>query len=96
MANVARICTQFLEAENIPILPWAAYSPAMSLIEHVWGALDRRVLQYVSVPANIQQLRTTIEEERNNITQATVNSLTDSMGRRCMAQHEANGDHTRY
>ena len=36
----ARICTQFLEAENVPVLPWHAYSPDMSPIEYVWDALD--------------------------------------------------------
>ncbi len=61
--HVARICTQFLEAENIPVLAWPAYSPDMSPIEHVWDALDRRIWQRVPVPANIQQLRTAIEEE---------------------------------
>uniref|UniRef100_A0AAX7V920 Transposase Tc1-like domain-containing protein n=1 Tax=Astatotilapia calliptera TaxID=8154 RepID=A0AAX7V920_ASTCA len=25
--HIARICTQFLEAENIPVLAWSAYSP---------------------------------------------------------------------
>ncbi len=29
--HVARICTQFLEAENIPVLAWPAYSPDMSM-----------------------------------------------------------------
>uniref|UniRef100_A0AAZ3RYF8 Tc1-like transposase DDE domain-containing protein n=1 Tax=Oncorhynchus tshawytscha TaxID=74940 RepID=A0AAZ3RYF8_ONCTS len=43
--NVARICRQFMEAENVPFLPWPAYSPAMSPIEHVWNALDRCVRQ---------------------------------------------------
>ena len=38
--HVARICTQFLEAENVPVLPWPAYSPDMSPIKHVWDALD--------------------------------------------------------
>ncbi len=52
--HVARICTQFLEAENIPVLAWPAYSPDMSPIEHVWDALDRRIRQHVPVPANIQ------------------------------------------
>uniref|UniRef100_A0AAZ3P5A2 Tc1-like transposase DDE domain-containing protein n=1 Tax=Oncorhynchus tshawytscha TaxID=74940 RepID=A0AAZ3P5A2_ONCTS len=51
--HVARICTQFLEAENVPVLPWPAYSPDMSLIEHVWDALDRCVRQRVPVPANL-------------------------------------------
>uniref|UniRef100_A0A8D3CJK5 Tc1-like transposase DDE domain-containing protein n=1 Tax=Scophthalmus maximus TaxID=52904 RepID=A0A8D3CJK5_SCOMX len=37
--HVAKICTQFLEAENIPVLAWPAYSPDMSPIEHVWDLL---------------------------------------------------------
>uniref|UniRef100_A0A8C7Z1I8 Transposase n=1 Tax=Oryzias sinensis TaxID=183150 RepID=A0A8C7Z1I8_9TELE len=94
--HVARICTQFLEAENIPVLAWPAYSPDMSPIEHAWDALDRRTRQRVQVPANIQQLRTAIEEEWTNIPQATIDNLINSMGRRCVTLHEANGGHTRY
>ena len=94
--NVTRICTQFLEAENVPILPWPAYSPDMSPIEHVLDALDQLVLKYVPVPANIQKLRTAIEEEWDNIPQAKINSLINSTQRRCVALHEANGSHTRY
>jgi hypothetical protein len=33
--HVSMICTQFLEAENDPVLPWLAYSPDMWPIEHV-------------------------------------------------------------
>ena len=61
--HVARICTQFREVENIPILPWPAYSPDMSPIEHVWDALDQSVRQRVPAPTNIKQLRTSIEEQ---------------------------------
>ncbi len=94
--HVARICTKFLEAENIPVLVWPAYSLDMSPIEHVWDALDRRIRQRVPVPANIQQLRTAIEVDWTNIPQATINSLINCMRRRCVAQREANGGHTRY
>jgi hypothetical protein len=66
----ARICTEFMEAENVPVLPWPAYSD-MSPIEHVWDALAQ---QRVPVPANIQQLRTATEEERDNTPQATIKS----------------------
>uniref|UniRef100_A0A4W5QSD4 Activated leukocyte cell adhesion molecule b n=1 Tax=Hucho hucho TaxID=62062 RepID=A0A4W5QSD4_9TELE len=45
--DVARICTQFLEAENVPVFPWPAYSLDMSPIEHVWDVLNRRVRQHV-------------------------------------------------
>ncbi len=47
--HVARICTQFLEAESIPVLAWPAYSPDMSPTEYVWDALDRRIRQRVPV-----------------------------------------------
>ncbi len=59
--HVARICTQFLEAENIPVLAWPVYSPDTSPMEHVWEDLDRRIRQRVPVPANIQQLHTTLK-----------------------------------
>uniref|UniRef100_A0A673Y5P7 Tc1-like transposase DDE domain-containing protein n=1 Tax=Salmo trutta TaxID=8032 RepID=A0A673Y5P7_SALTR len=52
-SHVARICTQFLEAENVPALPWPGYTPDLSPIEHVWDALDRRVRKPVPVPTNI-------------------------------------------
>ncbi|CAM4569851.1 unnamed protein product [Leuciscus chuanchicus] len=47
----------------------------------------------LSGPGNIQQLRTTIEEERTNIPQATINNLINSMRRRGVALREANGGH---
>jgi len=68
----------------------------MSRIEHVWDALDRRIRQRIPVPANIQQIRTAIEEEWTNIPQATIDNLISSMRRRCVALREANGGHTRY
>ncbi len=94
--HVARICTQFLENENIPVLAWPACSPDITPIKHVWDALDRRIRQRVPVPVNIQQLRTAIEEECTNIQQATINNLINSMRRRCVALRKANGGHTRY
>ena len=56
--HVARICTQFREAENVPVLPWPAYSPDMSPIEHVWGALVDvydSVFQFPPMSSNFTQ-----------------------------------------
>ena len=47
--HVARICTQFLDAENVSVLPWPAYSPDMSSTEDVWDSLDRCLRQRVPV-----------------------------------------------
>jgi hypothetical protein len=57
----------------------------MSPVEHVWDALAQRVRQRVPVPGNIQQLCTAIEEEWENIPQATINSLINSMRRKYVA-----------
>jgi transposase len=46
-SHVAWICTQFLDAENVPVLPRPAYSTDMSPIENVWDALDRHVRQKI-------------------------------------------------
>ncbi|KAL7873898.1 hypothetical protein SRHO_G00048680 [Serrasalmus rhombeus] len=86
--HVARICTRFLEAENIPVLAWPASSPDRSPVEHVWDALDRRIRQRVPVPADIQQLHTTIGEEWTNVPQATINNLITSTRRRCAALYQ--------
>ena len=48
---VARICIQFLETEHVTVLPWPAYSPDKSPIEHVWDLLDYQVRQRVANPA---------------------------------------------
>jgi hypothetical protein len=94
--HVAMICIQFQEFENVSVFTWPAYSLDMSPIQHVWDALDWRVQQRVPVPANIQQLHTVIEEEWDYIPQATINGLINSMRRRCVGLHEANGDYTRH
>ena len=41
--HVARICRQFLNRNNINVLPWPALSPDMNPIDHIWDYLDRKV-----------------------------------------------------
>ncbi len=98
LLHVARIWTQFLEAEKKLKKSQFLHGQHthQSPIEHVWDALDRHIRQRVPFPANIQQLHTAIEEVWTNIPQATINNLINSMRRRCVALREANGGHTRY
>uniref|UniRef100_A0AAZ3NY01 Tc1-like transposase DDE domain-containing protein n=1 Tax=Oncorhynchus tshawytscha TaxID=74940 RepID=A0AAZ3NY01_ONCTS len=72
--HVTRICTQFLQAGNVPVLLWPAYSPDMSPIEHVWDALD---------PGTLLK---PLKRSGDNIPQATINNLINSMRRRCVRQ----------
>ena len=93
--HVARICTEFLQAEQVPVLPWPAYSPDMSPIEHLWDVMDRQVRQRVPIPGNVRELRTALGEEWDNIPQATIDNLMGSMRRRLTALRDAHGGHTR-
>ncbi len=89
--HIARICTQFLEAENFPILAWPAYSYAcLGCSGSAYTTACSSSCQY-PVSWSI-----TIEEEWTDIPQATINNLINSMWRRCVALREANGGHTRY
>ena len=73
--HVARICNQFLARNNINVLPWPALSPDLSPIEHLWDELDKRVHRRPQQPESVDQLRTALLEEWNNIPQARIQRL---------------------
>jgi hypothetical protein len=57
-SQVTRICTQFLEAENVPVLPWPAYSPDMSPIGYVgtlWIDVYNSVFWFPPMSSNFAQ-----------------------------------------
>ena len=62
-----------------------ANSPDLSPIEHVWDSLDRRLRRCPNPPANVNELRQALIQEWNNIPQAEINTLVNSMRRRCTA-----------
>ena len=41
--HVARKCRQFLNRNNVNVLPWPAVSPDMNSIEHIWDYLGSKV-----------------------------------------------------
>ena len=52
--NVTGIFTQFLEAENVPVLPWPAYSPdPLSMFGMLWIDVYDSVFQFP--PCNFAQ-----------------------------------------
>ena len=94
--HVARICTAYLQAHNIDVLPWPAFSPDLNPIEHLWEELDRRVRRRDNPPSSVLELEQALLQEWNNIPQMTVNNLIKSMTRRVQSALDANGGHTRY
>ncbi len=54
--HVARICTQFLEAENIPVLAWPAYScHPLSMFGMLWIGIYDSVFQFLPISSNFAQ-----------------------------------------
>ena len=94
--HVARICTVYLQAHNIDVLPWPAFFPDLNPIEHLWDELDRRVRRRDNPPSSVPELEQALLQEWNNIPQMTVNNLINSMTRRVQSALDAKGGHTRY
>ncbi len=60
--HVARICTQFLDAENIPVHAWPAYSPDMSplsMFGMLWISVYNSVFQFLPISSNFHRPQST-------------------------------------
>ena len=81
----ARLTTDFLGQNNVQVLPWSAFSPDLSPIEHLWDQLGRRVFDGRHNIHNRQQLVQTLNREWEAIPQYKIQRLIWSMRRRCQA-----------
>ncbi len=64
----------------------------LSMFGMLWIGVYNSVLQFLPISSNFA-FHLSIEEEWTNIPQATINNLINSMWRRYVALHEANGGH---
>ncbi len=90
-ANITRMALQ-----EVDVLPWPARSPDLSLIEHVWDMIGRRLRANPEPALTIPQLRAQVEQAWNDITQDEIRNLFDRMNNRVNACIRARGGHTRY
>ena len=86
----------FLQDRNVSVLPWPAKNPDLNPIEHIWDLLDRRLRARAIPPRNVQELADALVEQWGNISQQELSNLVQSMRRRCTAEVNAAGGHTRY
>lgn len=93
--HTARATQQFLQTNNIAVLPRPARSPDLLPFEHVWDILGRNVRSRHNA-RNIQELGNALQIEWNAIPQNDIRNVIGSMRRRCNACVQAGGGHTRY
>ncbi|GFW26020.1 transposable element Tc1 transposase [Trichonephila clavipes] len=68
-----------MAAEHMQLLPWPAYSPDMSHIEHVWDLVGRRRACDPKPAASKDELLLRILAIWNSLLQADIQNLFDSM-----------------
>ncbi len=66
--QTARVATTFLQHNSVQTLPWPAFSPDMSPIEHLWDILDRRF----PPPNTSAQMQEALGEEWEDIPQQDI------------------------
>ena len=93
--HVARICRQFLNRNNVYVLPWPAVSPDMNQIEHIWDYLGRKVRTTGNV-YNLRDLENALIQEWNDIPNVFIRRYVRSMRGRLAVCINSRGGHTRY
>ena len=93
--RVTRICRQFLNRNNVNVLPGPAVSPDMNPIEHIWDYLGRKVRARGNAH-NLRDLENTLIQEWNNIPNVVIRRYVRSVQGRLAACIKCRGGHTRY
>jgi transposase len=96
--------TNLLQENNIPVMKWPAQSPDLNPIENLWRDLKHRFyLKFRTLFSNpsssqdaFERYSELIQECWNEQNQELVQSLIESMPKRCQAVIDAKGGHTKY
>jgi len=91
----ARVTTQFLQQNNVNVMPWPAVFPDLNPIEHIWDQLGRKARANHQFD-NVCDLTRALQQEWRNLPNALVLRYVTSMWRRIIACIYANGGHTQY
>jgi len=92
----ARITQEWIEDNNINLLPWPSCSPDMNIIEHVWNDVNNRIRARPNQPQNVGELKRIIEEEWYSTPLEYIKTLFESMPRRLNVLLKAKGGYTKY
>ncbi|GFV88478.1 hypothetical protein TNCV_1242911 [Trichonephila clavipes] len=94
--HVAKTVRGYCSAQPTQLLPWPAYSPDMSFLEHVWDLVDRSPARGLRPAALKDKLLLHITTIRNSVPQADIQNLIESIPRHIAALIAARGGCTKY
>ena len=73
---------ELLEANDIPVIEWPAKSPDLNPIENVWSVIARSLYGNNKFYADINQLEQAVEKAFNEVSDAYLRTLYESMPKR--------------
>ncbi|GFW53396.1 transposable element Tcb1 transposase [Trichonephila clavipes] len=93
--HIAKTVKSYLDSQQVQLLPWPAYSPDISPIEHVWDIVGGRLARDLRPVVSIDEFWLRIQTIWNTLPQADIQNLFNSMPRRVAALIAARGGHTK-
>lgn len=89
--HVSKETCEWFRRKNIKQLDWPACSPDLNPIENLWGILTRRIYGNNKQYDTVDELKTAILREWENINKDLLKKLVDSMPDRLFECIKANG-----
>lgn len=78
--HTSRVAKRYFARKNINLMTWPANSPDLNPIENLWGILKVKVAK--RCPETLNELKTILKEEWENISLETLHNLVNSMPNR--------------